>query len=960
MRTNKESIKESKDLQALNTLIADFLEGNGYNPKFIEKHLKKLKSVINKKFTYVEKPVNNPLEIIDYIDSTALEYICGRRTANEERRIFLVEMVLKLGAHHSEGKYRPLILAANRGNLQIVTILLDKGADINQGGTTDGTLQITALSAAVNKRYFDLVAFLLTKKASIYTKDCPCSSLKFALQNEDAVSLDLLSKNIDATDLTNVYKELSGLEHYGSIAGKYIQFLLSLPKRCDGSLLSFALLANDAALLDKIMELNGNQPDKLYEIRLDSQKNGRRSFLHLAAEVQGREGLITYFINKYHPNLFLYTNDEDLDVEMNAFTLAAKHNNLEAMKAMLEGCAKGDRIKLINACDIGLYQKSPLHYAAQNGNYEITEFLLANGANPFKEKTDGYVPLFEVIYEGHAHLLVLYKKYGVSLETPLKLILGVDEYLICRPIFVAIKLHQAKVLDALCALGINLNECEGDPCSPIVYAIQQDNGQLDIAKLLIEKYKANVDSLIKGDKGAIRPIHFLICKDKPHLFDYFLQHANPNLIKEEIISPLSFSALFGQYDYAKKILNRGAIPTFDDLRLMLYFKNKEQDLLNIIQLTLNHPKFSLDDYCLLNPNPLTIAILEDNAQLLRIILTKYAFDLLSSEANARHFFRALVLNRTNVLKVFFEHLRKNESNCPVIESLIRMASISTLLDETDYEIIQQLYKESIPVCTNVVTPVIRTLSPTVLPVQISTTQHCFFSQEQNRDNEQNSSYEPYMSYEKNKGVSSHTYLKLEQKLSDEEIERYKEEIRLKKKKTTHTVGSIKQENMPKEFTWFEGAIHCSFLQQIEKNNKKSSYLWLAIDELENQGCENLTAFFKDRYTISEQCVKPLPGSKYNRKFEINHEKCIISATHELKIKNSEDRILLFPVKSDDTQALLYIGAVFRKGGFHEQKDKKLLQHEQAERMSVISITLPESLRLQPEVSINSNSRGASF
>jgi hypothetical protein len=93
-------------------------------------------------------------------------------------------------------------------------------------------------------------------------------------------------------------------------------------------------------------------------------------------------------------------------------------------------------------------------------------------------------------------------------------------------------------------------------------------------------------------------------------------------------------------------------------------------------------------------------------------------------------------------------------------------------------------------------------------------------------------------------------------------------------------------------------------------------------------------------------VKQLNRSKYTRQFEINGKTYNITATYELKDHNSADRILLFPVKSDDTSAIVYIGAVYKKDGFHDEKDKALLFKEFAEKMSVIKFTLPANLKAE--------------
>jgi len=69
---------------------------------------------------------------------------------------------IALGARDSEG-LTPLILAAIRGELEIVKTLINAGADVNQAN--EGGL--TPLHCAVNKNYAEMVRFLIEKEANV-------------------------------------------------------------------------------------------------------------------------------------------------------------------------------------------------------------------------------------------------------------------------------------------------------------------------------------------------------------------------------------------------------------------------------------------------------------------------------------------------------------------------------------------------------------------------------------------------------------------------------------------------------------------------------------------------------------------------------------------------------------------------------------------------------------------------
>ena len=63
----------------------------------------------------------------------------------------------------------------------------------------------------------------------------------------------------------------------------------------------------------------------------------------------------------------------------------------------------------------------------------------------------------------------------------------------------------------------------------------------------------------------------------------------------------------------------------------------------------------------------------------------------------------------------------------------------------------------------------------------------------------------------------------------------------------------------------------------------------------------------------------------------------IRVTHELKIPGVE-RVLLFPIKSNNSNATLYVGAIYLPDGLHQASDKKQLL---ARSMAPIELSFPE-------------------
>jgi ankyrin repeat protein len=440
---------------------------------------------------------------------------------------------------------------------------------------------------------------------------------------------------------------------------------------------------------------------------------------------------------------------------------------------------------------------------------------------------------------------------------------------------------------------------------------------------LFRKHRVDLDAPLKmaGYNELLRPIIIAVIFENEELIGELCKEGvTPNTHKKDKYSPLTHAVLMFKFGCVKKLLECGAIPSAYHLAFFIELINPTSEVYEIINLLITNPQFNPKEYVENFGNSLLTAVLRNDVELTKILLPY--FDMFSSNHKTNPFFKAIILNRVEVLEVFFEYITHDRNLYKQVELLIDQAC--EILSAEDQINIRQLYHKFQPKL-----PVDTAIAPKSIqaPSSISS-QDTFFKEESSR-----TSY------------ASHAYLRGELKFSDEEIEKLKEEMRLKRKKVKSAVTEqTKDKALQEEFTWFEDAMYSSRLHPIEKS-KALSYIWLAEDALQNQGCDNLEKFKnRERYKFDEHSVKQLSGSKYTRQFEINGKTYNIMATHELKDSNSANRILLFPVKSDDTGATVYIGAVFKKEGFHHEKDKSMLLSDFADRLSVIKITLPENLK----------------
>ena len=90
---------------------------------------------------------------------------------NEDNKIALVRLLLDNGAHAERGSLHHgsfLIIAATQGEIEIVRLLLKRGADIN---AHSGQVCLTALMAAVHIGHTEIVRLLLDQGADVDRQD---------------------------------------------------------------------------------------------------------------------------------------------------------------------------------------------------------------------------------------------------------------------------------------------------------------------------------------------------------------------------------------------------------------------------------------------------------------------------------------------------------------------------------------------------------------------------------------------------------------------------------------------------------------------------------------------------------------------------------------------------------------------------------------------------------------------
>ncbi|MGB6977110.1 MAG: hypothetical protein WBE18_06640 [Gammaproteobacteria bacterium] len=120
----------------------------------------------------------------------------------------------------------------------------------------------------------------------------------------------------------------------------------------------------------------------------------------------------------------------------------------------------------------------------------------------------------------------------------------------------------------------------------------------------------------------------------------------------------------------------------------------------------------------------------------------------------------------------------------------------------------------------------------------------------------------------------------------------------------------------------------------------NKFFYLDVKALVQQGCDKEMLHRLQQVTgiMNGRNMKPLVG-EYYLDISINGAASLknLPITHELRIANSQARVLVVTLASDqDKKYLLYIGCKFLPRGLHELRDEKALQQSNKSKNQILN------------------------
>ncbi|XP_050971029.1 ankyrin-2b isoform X30 [Labeo rohita] len=516
----------------------------------------------------------------------------------------------------------PLHVASKRGNTNMVHLLLDRGAQID-AKTRDG---LTPLHCAARSGHDTAVELLLERGAPMLARTKNgLSPLHMAAQGDHVECVKhLLQHKAPVDDVTLDY--LTAL-HVAAHCGHYRVTKLLLDKRANPNAralngftpLHIACKKNRVKVMELLIK---------YGAFIQAITESGLTPIHVAA-----------FMGHLNIVLLLLQNGASPDVSNirgeTALHMAARAGQMEVVRCLLRNGAMVDAR--------AREDQTPLHIASRLGKTEIVQLLLQHMAHPDAATNNGYTPLHIAAREGHLDVASVLLEAGASHSLPTKK--GFT------PLHVASKYGSLDVAKLLLQRRAP-PDCAGkqNGLTPLHVAAHYDNQK--VALLLLDKGASPHATA----KNGYTPLHIAAKKNQMEIATTLLQYgAETNIQTKQGVMPLHLASQEGHSEMAALLLQRGAnvnAPTKSGLTSL--HLAAQEDKVGVGEILIKHGA-NVDQQTKLGYTPLIVACHYGNAKMVNFLLKSGASVNAKTKNGYTPLHQAAQQGNTHIINVLLQH-----------------------------------------------------------------------------------------------------------------------------------------------------------------------------------------------------------------------------------------------------------------------------------------------------------------
>ncbi|XP_045140192.1 ankyrin-2 isoform X33 [Echinops telfairi] len=418
----------------------------------------------------------------------------------------------------------PLHVASKRGNTNMVKLLLDRGGQID-AKTRDG---LTPLHCAARSGHDPVVELLLERGAPLLARTKNgLSPLHMAAQGDHVECVKhLLQHKAPVDDVTLDY--LTAL-HVAAHCGHYRVTKLLLDKRANPNAralrgetaLHMAARAGQVEVVRCLLR-NG--------ALVDARAREEQTPLHIASRLGKTEIVQLLLQHMAHPDAATTNGYTPLHI-------SAREGQVDVASVLLEAGAAHSL-----ATKKGF---TPLHVAAKYGSLDVAKLLLQRRAVADSAGKNGLTPLHVAAHYDNQKVALLLLEKGASPHAMAK-----NGY---TPLHIAAKKNQMQIASTLLNYGAETNIVTKQGVTPLHLASQE--GHTDMVTLLLEK-GANIHM---STKSGLTSLHLAAQEDKVNVADILTKHgADQDAHTKLGYTPLIVACHYGNVKMVNFLLKQGA------------------------------------------------------------------------------------------------------------------------------------------------------------------------------------------------------------------------------------------------------------------------------------------------------------------------------------------------------------------------------------------------------------------